>query len=106
MHWVILFIAGLFEVVWALMLKQSDGFTKPVPTVIFVVALILSMVLLAQALRTLPVGTAYAIWTGSVAAGTAILGMLLLGESRDVIKLVSLVMIIAGIIGLRLSSAQ
>lgn len=106
MHWVILFIAGLFEVVWALMLKQSDGFTKPVPTVIFVVALILSMVLLAQALRTLPVGTAYAIWTGIGAAGTAILGMLLLGESRDVIKLVSLVMIIAGIIGLRLSSAQ
>lgn len=106
MHWVILFIAGLLEVVWALMLKQSDGFTKPLPTAIFVIALIASMVLLAQSLRVLPVGTAYAIWTGIGAAGTAILGMIFLGESRDVIKLVSLVMIIAGIVGLRLSSTQ
>lgn len=106
MHWVILFVAGLLEVVWALMLKQSDGFTKPLPTVLFVIALIASMVLLAQALRVLPVGTAYAIWTGIGAAGTAILGMIFLGESRDVIKLVSLVMIIAGIVGLRLSSTQ
>lgn len=106
MHWIMLFIAGLLEIVWALMLKQSDGFTKPVPTAIFVVAMIASMVLLAQALRVLPVGTAYAIWTGIGAAGTAILGMIFLGESRDVIKLVSLVMIVAGIIGLRLSSSQ
>jgi quaternary ammonium compound-resistance protein SugE len=106
MPWVILTIAGLLEVVWALMLKQSDGFSKPVPTVIFIVSLILSMVLLSVALRSLPVGTAYAVWTGIGAAGTAILGMLVLGESRDVLKLVSLVMLIAGIIGLRLSSSQ
>jgi quaternary ammonium compound-resistance protein SugE len=106
MPWVILTIAGLLEVVWALMLKQSEGFSKPVPTVIFIVSLILSMVLLSVALRSLPVGTAYAVWTGIGAAGTAILGMLVLGESRDVLKLVSLVMLIAGIIGLRLSSSQ
>ncbi|HRL11369.1 MAG TPA: quaternary ammonium compound efflux SMR transporter SugE [Aggregatilineales bacterium] len=106
MPWVILTIAGLLEVVWALMLKQSEGFSKPVPTVIFIVSLILSMVLLSIALRSLPVGTAYAVWTGIGAAGTAIIGMLILGESRDVLKLVSLVMLIAGIIGLRLSSSQ
>lgn len=106
MPWVILTIAGLLEVVWALMLKQSEGFSKPVPTVIFIVSLILSMVLLSIALRSLPVGTAYAVWTGIGAAGTAIVGMLILGESRDVLKLVSLVMLIAGIIGLRLSSSQ
>ena len=106
MPWVILTIAGLLEVVWALMLKQSDGFSKPVPTVIFIVSLILSMVLLSVALRSLPVGTAYAVWTGIGAAGTAIVGMLVLGESRDVLKLISLVMLIAGIIGLRLSSSQ
>jgi quaternary ammonium compound-resistance protein SugE len=106
MPWVILTIAGLLEVVWALMLKQSEGFSKPVPTVIFIVSLILSMMLLSIALRSLPVGTAYAVWTGIGAAGTAIIGMLILGESRDVLKLVSLVMLIAGIIGLRLSSSQ
>ncbi len=106
MPWLILFVAGLLEVVWALMLKQSDGFSKPGPTAVFVIALLLSMFLLSQALKSLPVGTAYAVWTGIGAAGTAILGMLLLGESRDIVKLVSLVMIVAGIVGLRLSSSQ
>lgn len=106
MPWLILFVAGLLEVVWALMLKQSDGFSKPGPTAVFVIALLLSMFLLSQALKSLPVGTAYAVWTGIGAAGTAILGMLLLGESRDIVKLISLVMIVAGIVGLRLSSSQ
>lgn len=106
MAWVILFVAGLLEVVWALMLKQSQGFTKPGPTVAFLVALFLSMFLLSQALKTLPVGTAYAVWTGIGAAGTAILGMLLLGESRDVLKLISLMMLLGGIIGLRITSSQ
>ena len=106
MPWLILFVAGLLEVVWALMLKQSEGFSKPGPTVVFVVALLLSMFLLSQALKSLPVGTAYAVWTGIGAAGTAVLGMLLLGESRDALKLVSLVMIVAGIIGLRLTSSS
>lgn len=106
MAWVFLVIAGLLEVVWALLLKQSDGFSKPAPTIGFLITLVLSMFLLSQAIRTLPVGTAYAIWTGIGAAGTAILGMVLLGESRDVLKLISLVLLVAGIIGLRLSSAE
>lgn len=106
MAWVILFVAGLLEVFWALMLKQSEGFSKPAPTVAFLVGLALSMFLLSQAIKTLPVGTAYAVWTGIGAAGTAILGMVWLGESRDVLKLVSLAMLVAGIIGLRLSSSH
>jgi quaternary ammonium compound-resistance protein SugE len=105
MAWVILLVAGLLEVVWALLLKQSEGFTKPVPTIGFLVSLFFSMFLLAQAVKSLPVGTAYAVWTGIGAAGTAVLGMLLLGESRDLLKLISLVLLIAGIIGLRLTSA-
>lgn len=104
MAWVLLFIAGLLEMVWALLLKQSAGFSRPVPTIGFFISLLLSMFLLAQSLKTLPVGTAYAVWTGIGAAGTAIVGMLWLGESRDVLKLVSLVLLVAGIIGLRLSS--
>lgn len=101
--WVVLFIAGLLEMAWALLLKQSDGLTRPLPTAGFVVTLALSMFLLAQALRFIPVGTAYAVWTGIGAVGTAVVGILWLGESRDVLKLVSLVMLVAGIIGLRLS---
>ncbi len=106
MAWVILFIAGLFEMVWALLLKQSEGFSRPGPTIGFVISLFLSMFLLAQALKTLPVGSAYAVWTGIGAAGTAIVGMLWLGESRDILKLVSLVMLVAGIIGLRITSSH
>jgi quaternary ammonium compound-resistance protein SugE len=106
MAWVILFIAGLLEMAWALLLKQSEGFTRPSPTIGFIISLALSMGLLAQALRTLPVGTAYAVWTGIGAAGTAIVGMVWLGEPRDALKIVSLVMLIAGIIGLRISSSH
>ncbi|MBK9122600.1 MAG: quaternary ammonium compound efflux SMR transporter SugE [Chloroflexi bacterium] len=106
MAWVILFVAGLLETVWAVTLKQSEGFTKPVPTVIFFISLVLSMVLLSQALKSLPVGTAYAIWTGIGAAGTAVLGMLFFGESREVLKLLSLLMLVGGIVGLRLTSTQ
>ncbi len=106
MPWVILFVAGLLEMVWALMLKQSDGLTKPAPTIVFFISLAISMFLLAQALKSLPVGTAYAVWTGIGAAGTAIVGMIWLGESREVLKLVSLVMLIGGIVGLRLTSSS
>lgn len=106
MAWGILFVAGLLEMVWALLLKQSEGFTRPGPTIGFVVSLFLSMFLLAQSLKTLPVGTAYAVWTGIGAAGTAIVGMIWLGESRDVLKLLSLVMLVAGIIGLRVTSSH
>ena len=104
MAWFTLFVAGLLEMVWALLLKQSAGLTRPMPTIGFFVSLLLSMVLLAQALRTLPVGTAYAVWTGIGAAGTAIIGMIWLGESRDVLKLVSLVLLLAGIVGLRITT--
>ena len=93
MAWFILFIAGLLEMAWALFLKESEGLTQGGPTIGFLVTLTLSMVLLAQALKTLPVGTAYAVWTGIGAAGTAIVGMIWLGESREVLKLVSLVML-------------
>ena len=104
MAWVILGVAGLLEMAWALLLKQSAGFTRPAPTIGFIVSLILSMGLLAQALKSLPVGTAYAIWTGIGAAGTAIVGMIWLGEPRSVLKLVSLLLLVADIIGLRLST--
>jgi quaternary ammonium compound-resistance protein SugE len=106
MAWVLVFVAGLLEMAWALLLKQSAGFTRPIPTIGFFISLMLSMFLLAQALRTLPIGNAYAVWTGIGAAGTAIVGMLLLGESRDVLKLISLVLLIAGIVGLRLTSTN
>ncbi len=106
MAWILLFVAGLFEMAWALFLKQSDGFTRPLPTTAFVVTLVISMGLLAQSLKTLPVGTAYAIWTGIGAAGTAIVGMIWLGESRDLLKLVSLALLIGGIIGLRLTGSE
>jgi len=106
MAWILLFVAGLFEMAWALFLKQSDGLTRPLPTTAFVVTLAISMGLLAQSLKTLPVGTAYAIWTGIGAAGTAIVGMIWLGEPRDLLKIISLALLIAGIIGLRLTSSE
>lgn len=106
MAWVVLFIAGLLEMAWAVLLSRSEGFTRPAPTVGFVISLALSMFLLAQALRTLPVGTAYAVWTGIGAAGTAIVGMVWLGESRDALKLVSLGLLVAGIVGLRVTSSH
>ena len=106
MGWIILSIAGVLEVVWALLLKQSEGFSKPAPTIGFLIALTASMGLLAFALRTLPVGTAYAVWTGIGAAGTAIVGMLWLGEPRDALRLVSLMLLLAGFIGLRLTTTS
>ncbi len=105
MSWFILFIAGVFEVCWAVGLKYTDGFTKLWPTLGTVCALVASFVLLGWALKTLPVGTAYAIWVGIGALGTALLGMVLFGESTDVLKLVSLGLICAGIVGLKLAHA-
>lgn len=106
MAWLVLFIAGLLEMAWAVLLQRSESFTRPGATVGFVISLALSMFLLAQALRTLPVGTAYAVWTGIGAAGTAVVGMVWLGESRDVLKLVSLGLLVAGIVGLRVTSSH
>ena len=105
MSWVFLFLAGLLEIGWATGLKYTDGFTKLWPTVGTVIALVASFLLLGLALKTLPVGTAYAIWVGIGAAGTALLGIFLFGESIDVLKLVSLGLICAGIVGLKLAHA-
>jgi len=104
MAWAYLTVAGLFEIGWAIGLKYSDGFSKPVPSALTVVAMGFSLWLLSIAMRTIPVGTAYAVWTGIGAIGVAILGMLLFGESRDLLRLICLFMIIAGILGLKLVS--
>jgi quaternary ammonium compound-resistance protein SugE len=106
MSWFILVIAGLFEIGWAVGLKYTDGFTRPWPTVLTVGAMIVSLGLLGIALKTLPVGTAYAVWVGVGAAGTAIAGMLLFAETVSGWKIMSLAMVIAGIAGLMLTSGS
>ncbi|HEU4684363.1 MAG TPA: quaternary ammonium compound efflux SMR transporter SugE [Nitrospira sp.] len=103
MAWWYLLAAGMFEVVWASSLKFTDGFTRWWPSLWTVLAMIASFLLLAQALKSIPMGTGYAVWTGIGAAGTAVVGMLLFGESRDAFRLVSLSLIVAGILGLKLS---
>jgi quaternary ammonium compound-resistance protein SugE len=104
MHWVHLFIAGIFEVVWAVSLKVSDGFTRLVPSLVTVAAMILSFLFLARALRSLPLGTAYAVWTGIGAVGTAIIGMMFFGDSHDWMRICCILLIVLGIIGLKLVS--
>jgi quaternary ammonium compound-resistance protein SugE len=99
--WIYLIIAGLCEIGWAIGLKYTEGFTRLWPTIITVAVMILSFFLLAQAMRTLPVGTAYASWTGIGAVGTTILGMILFNEPRDVLRLVCILLIIAGVLGLK-----
>lgn len=106
MAWIYLFIAGLFEVGWAIGLKYTAGFTKLWPSVLTVLAMIASFFLLAQALKTIPVGTGYAVWTGIGAAGTAILGMILFHESRETLRLFCLGLIVAGIVGLKIVSTE
>jgi quaternary ammonium compound-resistance protein SugE len=100
--WLILFIAGLCEVAWAVGLKYTDGFSRLGPSLATVVAMIVSVVLLGWSLKVLPLGTAYAVWTGIGAVGTAVLGMILFGESREVARLLCIVLIVAGIAGLKL----
>lgn len=104
MSWIILVLAGLFEIGWAIGLKYTEGFTKFWPTVGTVTAMVVSVGLLGVAMRELPVGTAYAIWVGIGAVGTAILGIVLLGDAASPGRLLSLGLIIAGIIGLKLAS--
>ncbi|OHC71598.1 MAG: molecular chaperone [Rhodocyclales bacterium GWA2_65_20] len=99
--WGVLFVAGLCEVGWAIGLKYTDGYTRPLPTVLTVGLMVLSVALLGWSLKALPVGTAYAVWTGIGAVGTAILGMLLFDESREALRLVCIGLIVAGIIGLK-----
>lgn len=103
MNWLILFVAGLLEVGWAIGLKYTDGFSRLWPTVATVLSMVLSMGLLGLAMKSLPVGTAYAVWVGIGAIGTAALGIALFGEPSNAGRLVSLALVLAGIIGLRLS---
>ncbi len=105
MAWLILFLAGLFEIGWAVGLKYTHGFTRLVPSVLTVGAMIISLGLLGLALKSLPLGTAYAIWTGVGTVGTALLGIALFGESAEVLRLVCIGLIVAGIVGLKLVSA-
>lgn len=102
MAWASLFIAGLFEIGWAVGLKYTDGFSKLWPTVWTAASMIVSLIFLEYALRTLPVGTAYAVWVGIGAVGTAVLGMWLFNESREIARIVCLLLIVAGVIGLKL----
>ncbi|WP_454758369.1 quaternary ammonium compound efflux SMR transporter SugE [Caulobacter segnis] len=105
MAWIILFIAGLFEIGWAVGLKYTEGFTKLVPTALTGVSLLLSMGLLGWAIKTLPLGTAYAVWTGVGAVGTAIVGIVLFKEPATAARLVCLGLIVAGILSLKVFSA-
>jgi quaternary ammonium compound-resistance protein SugE len=104
MAWVYLFFAGLLEIGWAIGLKYTEGFTRLVPSVLTALSMTVSVILLGLALKTLPVGTGYAIWTGIGAVGTAILGIYLLGEPATLARLGSIALIIAGIVGLKLAS--
>jgi len=104
--WIYLIIAALFECGWAIGLKYTDGFTKIWPSVFTIVAMIVSFQFLALAMKTIPVGTAYAIWTGIGTVGVAVLGMVLFGESKDIARILCIALIIAGVIGLKIFSGQ
>lgn len=106
MAWVVLFIAGVFEVGWAVGLKYSEGFTRPGPTLATGAAILISMGLLGVAVRTLPLGTAYAVWTGIGTVGTALLGILLFREPATAARLFCIALIVAGIAGLRLTTVR
>lgn len=106
MNWFILFLAGLLEIAWAIGLKHSEGFTKFWPSFWTVITMVASMVLLAIAMKSLPVGTAYAIWVGIGAVGTVVLGIVLFNESADFWRMASVGLIVAGIVGLKLASSD
>ena len=106
MAWVYLFIAGVFETAWAIGLKYSAGFTKLGPSAFTIIAMVISLYLLALALKTLPIGTGYAVWTGTGTVGAALLGILLFDESRETARILCILLILAGIIGLKLTSTE
>src|ERR1044071_4761436 len=106
MAWIYLVIAGLLEIAWAIGLKYTEGWTKLYPSVVTAAAMMASFYFLSVAVKTLPIGTAYAVWTGIGTVGAAILGILIFGESREVSKIVCIVLIVAGIMGLKLTSAH
>ncbi len=103
MSWIILLLAGLFEVGWAVGLKYTDGFIRPLPTLLTVTAMLISLGLLGLAMKELPLGTAYAIWTGVGAVGTVIAGIILFGEAVTLMRLASVALIVCGLLGLKLS---
>ena len=104
MSWTQLAIAGVFEVVWAVLLKSTEGFTRPLESAVTIAAMVASFWFLSLAVREMPIGTAYAVWTGIGAVGTVLVGILLLGEPRDVVRLFCLALIVAGIVGLKASA--
>lgn len=104
MNWIVLVTAGLFEVGWAVGLKYTEGFTRPLPTLATIGSMIVSLGLLGIAMKSLPLGTAYAVWVGVGAVGTAALGIVLFGEPANAMRVVSLGLIVAGIIGLKLAT--
>ena len=104
MAWIWLTLAGLLEVVWAIGLKYTDGFTRLGPSLITGAAMVASMYLLALAVRTIPIGTGYAVWTGIGAVGVAILGIILFNEPKDLVRVASILLIVAGIAGLKLAT--
>lgn len=105
MAWIYLFIAGLFEVVWAIGLKYSHGFTRLVPSIITIFGMIISFYLLAMATRSLPIGTSYAVWTGIGALGTVIFGIIFFNEPLNLLRILFLILILVGILGLKITSA-
>jgi quaternary ammonium compound-resistance protein SugE len=104
MAWIVLIIAGLLETGWAIGLKYTDGFRKPIPSILTILAIVVSMYLLAVAARTLPIGTAYAVWVGIGAAGAVILGIVLLGEPANPARLFFVVLLLVAIAGLKMTS--
>ncbi|HMR30790.1 MAG TPA: quaternary ammonium compound efflux SMR transporter SugE [Geminicoccaceae bacterium] len=106
MAWFTLFLAGVLEIGWAVGLKYTAGFTRPIPTVLTLASMAASLGLLGLSLKSLPIGTAYAIWTGIGAAGTAVLGILLFGEEASAARLACIGLIVAGIVGLKLASSH
>ncbi|ANM10730.1 UNVERIFIED_ORG: quaternary ammonium compound-resistance protein SugE [Rhizobium aethiopicum] len=104
MAWFLLFLAGLFECGWAIGLKYTDGFTRPLPTALTVISMVVSIVLLGLAVKHLPIGTAYAVWTGIGTVGTVLLGIWLLGDEASVSRLACIMLIVGGIAGLKLTA--
>lgn len=105
MSWGILFLAGIFEIFWAVGLKYSEGFTKLLPSFVTIITMIISFYLLSISLKTLPLGTAYAVWVGIGTVGTVIAGIFLFGESMNLIRIISIIFILLGIIGLKITAS-
>lgn len=105
MNWIYLAVAGLFEIGWAIGLKFTDGWTRPIPSLITAILMILSFFFLSLAVRTLPIGTAYAVWTGIGTVGAAIIGILAFGEPKNAVRILCIALIIAGIAGLKFTSS-